>query len=57
MTPAEVYARVEAVDTDAVRTAARAVVLDKDMAVAGVGNTHELPDINWFRRRSYWLRY
>ena len=26
-------------------------------AVAGVGHIHELPDINWIRRRSYWLRY
>jgi len=57
MTPAEVFARVDAVDTDAVRTAARAVISDKDVAVAGVGNVHELPDANWFRRRTYWLRY
>jgi len=57
MTPAEIFARVEAIDTDAVRAAASSVVNDKDLAVAGVGNVHELPDMNWFRRRSYWLRY
>ena len=56
MTPAEIVARVGAVDAAAVRAAASAVINDKEVAVAGVGNVHEMPDINWFRRRSYWLR-
>lgn len=55
MTPAEVVARIEAVDAKAVRAAARAYVDDKEVAVAGVGNVHELPDINFFRRRTYRL--
>lgn len=57
MSPAEVLARINAVDANAVRAAARAFINDKEVAVAGVGNIHELPDINWFRRRSYWLRF
>jgi len=56
MTPAEVIARIDAVDAAAVRTAAQSVISDKEVAVAGVGHTHGLPDINWFRRRTFWLR-
>lgn len=56
MTPAEVIARIDAVDAAAVRTAAQAVISDKEVAVAGVGHVHGLPDINWFRRRTFWLR-
>jgi processing peptidase subunit beta len=55
MSPAEILARVDAVDAAAVRTAARAVINDKEVAVAAVGNIHELPDMNWFRRRTYRL--
>jgi mitochondrial-processing peptidase subunit beta len=57
MTPAEIIARIDAVDASAVKAAANAYINDKDVAVAGVGHIHELPDINWMRRRSYWLRY
>lgn len=57
LSPAEILARVDAVDASAVRAAARAFINDKEVAVAGVGHIHELPDINWFRRRTYWLRY
>jgi processing peptidase subunit beta len=57
MSPAEILARVNAVDIASVRAAARAFINDKDVAVAGLGNIHELPDINWMRRRTAWLRY
>ena len=57
MSPAEILARVNAVDVASVRAAARAFINDKDVAVAGLGNIHELPDINWMRRRTAWLRY
>lgn len=57
MSPAEILSRVSAVDAAAVKAAARAFINDKEVAVAGVGNVHELPDINWFRRRTYWLRF
>lgn len=56
MTPAEIVARIDAVDAASVRAAARETINDKEVAVAAVGATHELPDINWFRRRTYWLR-
>jgi hypothetical protein len=29
----------------------------QDHALAAVGPIYELPDYNWIRRRSYWLRY
>lgn len=43
MTPAEILARIDAVDAAAVKAAADAYVNDKDVAVAGVGHIHELP--------------
>ena len=57
MSPAEILARVAAVDAAAVRAAARACIIVKDVAGAGLGNVHELPDINFMRRRTAWLRY
>ena len=27
------------------------------VAIAAVGDTTLLPDYNWFRRRTFWLRY
>lgn len=56
MTPAEVFARVDAVDLDSVGKAAMAVVHDKDVAIAALGPVHELPDYNWFRRRTFYMR-
>ena len=47
MSPAEIFARIDAVDASAVKTAAMAFINDKEVAVAGVGNVHELPDMNW----------
>jgi hypothetical protein len=34
-----------------------AVRMLQDHALAAVGPIYELPDYNWIRRRSYWLRY
>uniref|UniRef100_A0A7R9WFN6 Mitochondrial-processing peptidase subunit beta n=1 Tax=Pseudictyota dubia TaxID=2749911 RepID=A0A7R9WFN6_9STRA len=56
MSPAEIFARIDAVDADAVKDAARMFIEDKDIAVAAHGHIHELPDYNWLRRRTYWLR-
>lgn len=56
LTPAEVFARIDAVDVSAVRAAAREFVEDNDVAAAGIGHIHEMPDYNWLRRRTYWLR-
>ena len=57
MTPAEIFARIEAVDASAVREVASRIINDQDHALAAIGPIHELPDYNFLRRRSYWLRY
>jgi len=57
ITPAELFARIDAVDASAVMEAAKEVINDEDVALSAVGNITELPDYNWFRRRTFWLRY
>lgn len=57
LTPAEIFARIDAVDAAAVRATADEVINDKEHALAATGPIHELPDYNFIRRRSYWLRY
>lgn len=56
MTPAEIYARIDAVDASAVKAAANLYINDQDLALAATGPVYELEDYNWFRRRAYWLR-
>jgi len=57
ISPAEVFARIDAVDVDSINACARTFIDDQDPAVAAVGAVHELPDYNWWRRHTYWLRY
>jgi processing peptidase subunit beta len=57
MTPAEIFARIDDVDLSSVKKAAHAVIHDKDVAVAALGASHELPDYNWLRRRTFLFRY
>jgi processing peptidase subunit beta len=57
MTTAEIFARIDAIDTADVKAAANKFINDNDHALAAVGPIYELPDYNWIRRRSYWLRY
>lgn len=54
---AELFARIDAVTADTVRAVADRFIFDKDVAIAAVGDTQLLQDYNWFRRRTYWLRY
>jgi mitochondrial-processing peptidase subunit beta len=54
---AELFARIDAVDADTIRAVADRFLYDQDAAIAAVGDTQFLPDYNWFRRRTYWLRY
>jgi hypothetical protein len=54
---AELFARIDAVSADTVRAVADRFIFDQDMAVAAVGDAQFMPDYNWFRRRSYWLRF
>jgi mitochondrial-processing peptidase subunit beta len=57
MTLAEVFARIDAITTADVKTAANKYINDEDHALAAVGPIFELPDYNYIRRRSYWHRY
>ena len=56
MTPAEVFARIDAVDASAVKEAANIYINDQDLAVAATGPVYELPDYNFLRRHTYWQR-
>merc|ERR1719263_824177 len=55
LTPAEVFARIDAVDADAVRATAMQFIHDQDLAIAATGPIHELPDYTWHRRLTYWM--
>lgn len=55
--PTETLARIDAVDTNAVKACANRYFYDRDFALAGIGPILELPDYNWLRRKTYWLRY
>jgi processing peptidase subunit beta len=55
--PAEQIARVEAVDANAVKQAARRFFYDRDHALAAMGHLYEIPDYSSLRRRSYLARY
>eukprot|EP00557_Chaetoceros_sp_GSL56_P011641 CAMPEP_0176476594 /NCGR_PEP_ID=MMETSP0200_2-20121128/138_1 /TAXON_ID=947934 /ORGANISM="Chaetoceros sp., Strain GSL56" /LENGTH=480 /DNA_ID=CAMNT_0017872279 /DNA_START=191 /DNA_END=1633 /DNA_ORIENTATION=+ len=57
MTPAEIFSRIDAITVDDIKATAGKVINDKDHALAAVGGIHELPDYNWIRRHSYYLRY
>mmetsp|Transcript_5144 Transcript_5144/g.7119 ORF Transcript_5144/g.7119 Transcript_5144/m.7119 type:complete len:457 (+) Transcript_5144:48-1418(+) len=54
---AEMFARIDSLTTNDIKNVAKDVVNDQDHALAAIGGIHELPDYNWIRRRSYWLRY
>ena len=51
------FARIDAVDGSTIRAVADRFIYDQELAIAGVGDVQFLPDYNWWRRRSYWLRY
>lgn len=57
MTPAEIFCRIDAVTVADIKATAAKFIHDQDHALAAVGGIHELPDYNWIRRASYWLRY
>ena len=54
---AEMFARVDAVTPEKVQEVARRFIFDQDVAIAALGDTQNLPDYTYFRRRTYWLRY
>ena len=57
MTPLELFTRIDAITKEDVHATASKVINDQDHALAAIGGIHELPDYNWIRRHSYWLRY
>ncbi|XP_010939148.1 probable mitochondrial-processing peptidase subunit beta, mitochondrial [Elaeis guineensis] len=54
---AELFARIDAVDASTVKRVANRFIFDQDVAIAAMGPIQSLPDYNWFRRRTYMLRY
>eukprot|EP00252_Welwitschia_mirabilis_P012098 TRINITY_DN2691_c0_g1_i1.p1 TRINITY_DN2691_c0_g1~~TRINITY_DN2691_c0_g1_i1.p1 ORF type:complete len:537 (-),score=59.13 TRINITY_DN2691_c0_g1_i1:319-1929(-) len=54
---AELFARIDAVDAATVKRVANRFIFDRDIAIAAMGPVQTLPDYNWFRRRTFWLRY
>jgi len=57
MPKAEMFARIDAVDVDTIKAVSDRFIYDQDIAIAAMGDTQNLPDYTWFRRRTYWLRY
>uniref|UniRef100_K4A8P9 Peptidase M16 N-terminal domain-containing protein n=1 Tax=Setaria italica TaxID=4555 RepID=K4A8P9_SETIT len=53
----ELFARIDAVDASTVKRVANRFIFDQDVAIAAMGPIKGLPDYNWFRRRTYLLRY
>lgn len=51
--PVEALARIESVDSNAIRNVAHRFFYDRDHALAAIGPVWELPDYNWIRSRSY----
>ncbi|XP_031116400.1 probable mitochondrial-processing peptidase subunit beta, mitochondrial [Ipomoea triloba] len=54
---AELFARIDAVDASTIKRVANRFIFDRDVAISAVGPIQNLPDYNWFRRRTYMLRY
>ncbi|KAL0332139.1 UNVERIFIED_CONTAM: putative mitochondrial-processing peptidase subunit beta, mitochondrial [Sesamum calycinum] len=54
---AELFARIDSVDASTVKRVANRFIFDRDVAITATGPIQGLPDYNWFRRRTYWLRY
>jgi processing peptidase subunit beta len=53
MTPLEIFARIDAVDAEAVIHTANTFINDQDIALTATGPIYEMDDYNWYRRRTY----
>jgi len=51
MTPAEIFARIDAVQAEDVKATALAYIIDEDHALAAIGPVGGLPDYDWIRRQ------
>ncbi|GMH33105.1 hypothetical protein BSKO_00939 [Bryopsis sp. KO-2023] len=54
---AELFARIDAVNAETVKEVADRFLYDQELAITAIGDTQDLPDYNWLRRKTYWLRY
>jgi processing peptidase subunit beta len=54
---AEWFARIDAVDTNAIRAVGDRFLYDTDVVIAAAGDTQYMRDYNWWRRRTWWGRY
>lgn len=50
-------ARIDDIDTQAIKNCAKRFLNDQDVAVSAIGAIHELPDYTYIRRRTYWQRF
>lgn len=57
LSPAEVCARVDAVTVKDVKSVAMSYIYDRDPVLSAYGPIVDLPDYNWLRSWSYWLKY
>jgi mitochondrial-processing peptidase subunit beta len=57
LTPAEIFTRIDAITAADIKATAANFINDQDHALAAVGGIHELPDYQWIRRHSFWIRF
>jgi processing peptidase subunit beta len=57
MSAAEMVARINDITTADIKATATKFFNDEDHALSAIGPIYELPDYNWIRRRSYWIRF
>eukprot|EP01027_Heterolobosea_sp_BB2_P007520 GEZU01011185.1.p1 GENE.GEZU01011185.1~~GEZU01011185.1.p1 ORF type:complete len:484 (-),score=168.05 GEZU01011185.1:650-2101(-) len=57
LTPAEIFARIDAIDADTIRRVAMKYIYDRDPVMAAYGKIDHIPDYNLLRSWTYWLRY
>ena len=51
LTPAETFARIDAIDVGRVKDVATQYLVNKPVAVAAYGPVESLPSIDWFREK------
>lgn len=57
ITFAEWFARIDAVDAGTVKRVANRFIFDQDVAFSAMGPVQRLPDYNWFKSSTQWIRY
>ena len=50
---AEWFARIDAVDAEAIKRVSNKYIFDREVAVTGMGPIHSMPDLNFIRRCTY----